>query len=170
MNEDNTRLIPLTRGKFVIVDADDYGWLMQWKWHSAYSCGLWYAVRSEWNGGNPKNIQMHRQIMGVAKGVKVDHHSRDGLDNTRGNLRVATCQQNKFNTAKQKNNTSGYKGVSWHKGCGKWISHITIDGRVIHLGYFSDKNDAARAYDCAAIRHHGEFAVLNFPLDSLSQV
>jgi hypothetical protein len=105
---------------------------------------------------------MHRQIMQAPAGLDVDHINGDRLDNQRGNLRIATRQQNCWNTTKRKGNyTSPYKGVSWRRG--QWAAYITVSNRQRPLGKFADPIEAARAYDCAAREMFGEFAYLNFP-------
>jgi hypothetical protein len=152
--------IPLTQGKFALVDECDYEFLMQWTW--CYHKG--YAVRCTSNPA--RTIHMHRVIlerMGFRDFAECDHANQDKLDNCRHNLRPATRCQNQRNKNKLRNNTSGYIGVYWNKQQSKWMAYIRIDGKLKHLGYFDDKEDAARARDMAAIVHHGEFAQLNFP-------
>lgn len=105
---------------------------------------------------------MHRVIlerMGFKDFAQSDHINQDKLDNRRYNLRPATFSQNGCNQGVQKNNTSGYKGVFWNQG--KWMTQIKVDGKVIYLGYYDDPKEAARAYNKAALKYHGEFAVLN---------
>lgn len=92
----------------------------------------------------------------------VDHLDRDPLNNQRDNLRLASRSQNGANRNIRKNSLSGYKGVSWHKTAKKWTAKLTLNGKLIHLGYFDDPIDAAKAYDQAAREYFGEFAVTNF--------
>lgn len=153
-----TKLLPLSQGKFAIVDAADFDWLNQWKW--------WYhkdgrALRTDHNGGNPKNLRLHRVIMNAPKGSSVDHIDRNALNNTRANLRICTTAENRRNNKKFSNNTSGHKGVSWDKVNQKWRAYIVVNYRQTHLGYFTDVEEAAKAYDEAAIRLHGEFKSTN---------
>lgn len=91
----------------------------------------------------------------------VDHINRNGLDNYRCNLRPATRLQNRMNCGLSKRNKSGFKGVSWHKSCNKWVAKIEINDKSIYLGLFDDKIEAAKAYNAAAKKHFGEFAWLN---------
>jgi hypothetical protein len=93
----------------------------------------------------------------------VDHHDGDGLNNQQNNLRAATQSQNNQNARKQVNKTSRFKGVSWYKKYQKWNARIQISRHLRHLGYFMFEGDAAQAYDNAARRIFGEFALLNFP-------
>lgn len=99
--------------------------------------------------------------MNALPGSEIDHVNGNGLDNRRVNLRFASRSENCSNCRPSRNNRSGYKGVHWHKGAKKWRSQIKTNGKRIHLGYFENKNDAARAYNEAAIRLHGSFARLN---------
>ena len=102
---------------------------------------------------------MHRLIMKAQDGIQVDHRSHDGLDNTHCNLRLATNKQNTQNSRLSKNNTSGYKGVSRFRS--KWQAGIKVNYRRIHIGHFDTAEEAALAYNDAAQKHFGEFAVLN---------
>lgn len=106
---------------------------------------------------------MHRLIMDPPKGMEVDHKDGNTTNCQRSNLRVCTRQENVKNTSKRSHNTSGYKGVSWFKPNKKWGVHIGFDKNKLFLGLFKDKIEAAKAYDEAARKYHGEFAKLNFP-------
>lgn len=154
--------IPLTRGKFAIVDDEDYEWLMQWKWYASLNRGLWYAARQEQKGVNPKYscILMHRELLKPPNGFEIDHHNNNSLDNRRFNLRICTHSNNLGNQKPQTGGSSKYKGVSWHKKNQKWRAQI---GKKRHsLGYFDNEIDAAKAYDKAAKELFGEFANVNF--------
>jgi hypothetical protein len=91
----------------------------------------------------------------------IDHRNCDGLDNRRSNLRFATHAQNTLNRRKKKNAVSQFRGVWFYKG--KWGSQISSQGKRMFLGRFDNEIDAAKAYDEAARKYHGEFARLNFP-------
>jgi len=88
----------------------------------------------------------------------IDHANGNGLDNRIANLRPATKQLNSANRGLPANNTSGYKGVVWFKRKQKWMARIKVNGKGIHLGYFTDKEEAALAYIKAAEQHFGDFA------------
>ncbi len=147
--------IPLSQGKVALVDDADYEWLMGYKWHYLT---LGYAAVSN---GRGKSILMHRLILDAPPEFKVDHINQDKLDNQRHNLRFCTMSQNLSNRGKVRNNTSGYKGVFQLKGRKDWFSQIKVKGKIIYLGYFKTREEAALAYNNAAVLHHGEFARLN---------
>ncbi|MBW8001156.1 MAG: hypothetical protein FVQ80_03940 [Planctomycetes bacterium] len=106
---------------------------------------------------------MHREIKNAPEHLVVDHIDHDGLNNRKENLRLCTYAQNAKNIKSCAKKSSIYKGVYWHKGTKKWAVQITCDGKSHHLGYFDDQTAAAKAYDIAATKLHGEFASLNFP-------
>jgi hypothetical protein len=164
------RRIPLTRGKYAIVDPDDYERLSRYRWSASKSGKNWYALRREWSKRGKRNercIYMHREVIEVGKGKVVDHINRKSLDNRKSNLRAATAAQNMWNRRKQKKgkSSSRYKGVGWvrHRRC--WRAEIWVNGERSHLGYFEGEVEAAKVYDQAAKKFHGEFAVLNLPAD-----
>lgn len=146
------RKIPLTQGKFAIVDDDDYEFLMQWKW-SLTSHG--YAKRSQ-RTGNQKCFYMHREITKIKKDMQVDHINHNKLDNRKCNLREVTSNQNMMNRSTTVG-LSKYKGVGKHK-CGKWRSYCNKK----HIGLFDSEIEAAKAYDKKALELFGEHACLNF--------
>ena len=153
--------IPLTKGKEALVDDQDYDHLMQWKWF--FSGG--YARRSTYpyGRGRPIQVAMHKEVS-QRKGLRckeVDHIDRNGLNNTRGNLRPATRRQQAMNRGLRKDDTSGYKGVCWHQKTGKWAASIMHNGRREHMATFVDPKRAAAAYNERALEYFGEFAQLN---------
>jgi hypothetical protein len=168
-----TKEVPLTQGQVAIVDAADYDWLSEWKWFAAWAPDTqsFYAARTDRTGPKPpacRRICMHQAIWihrygPIPNGFTVDHTNRKTLDNCRSELRLATPSQQAQNRRLRRDNTSGYRGVRWHKRDRTWLSEITVNRKRIYLGSFHDAIDAARAYDVAAIYYYGEFAVLNFP-------
>ena len=157
---DEIRYIPLTRGKFAIVDAADYERLSKHKWlASGDEQRGFYAARRVGN----KLVLMHRVIMNAPEGTVVDHINGNSLNNRRGNLRLCTQKQNSRNARSSRHSTSRFKGVYFHKQTGKWVATIGYNGKTIHLGSFDDEIEAAKAYDRKARELFGEFAYLNFP-------
>lgn len=149
--------IKLTKGWRTVVDDDDYDELSKHKWH--YCNG--YAQRYTGGRLHRKTLLMHRVITNAPAGYEVDHINRDRLDNRRCNLRICTRGQNQMNKNTRRDNTSGYRGVVYHKRTKRWRANINAGGAGVHLGYFDSSADAARAYNAAALRFHGEFARLN---------
>lgn len=154
--------IQLTKGKFSLVDDEDYEKLIQWKWQLS-SKG--YACRSQRIGERKYNkkiaVWMHREIINATKELQVDHINGDKLDNRKSNLRLCTGTQNLGNVGVPKHNTSGYKGVSWDKSKNKYEAYITKRDKKVYLGIFDDKQKAAKAYNKAAKQYFGDFAHLN---------
>ncbi len=158
--------ITLTQGKVAIVDDQDYERLKVYRWRAWFKGNYWYAVTTITDsGGQRRNIEMHRMVLGYGYGDKaeIDHKNRDGLNNTRLNLRDATRTQNRQNQAVRADSQSGFKGVSYCKREGNWRARITVNGKRQTLGYYDNPLDAATAYDAAAMQHFGEFAVTNVP-------
>ena len=145
-----------------MVDDSDYERVME--------LGSWrldrYVKRTKYiatvNGKQiAKTILLHRFIMNPPIGVQVDHIDRDVLNNQKSNLRLCSSIQNSYNRNIQKSNTSGYKGVVWVQKKKRWRAVICFDSKTKSLGYHKCKHEAARAYNAAALIHHGEFARLN---------
>lgn len=122
-----------------------------------------YAVRNFWRDGKLCHEAMARRILGVTDpAVTVDHINGDKLDNRRENLRIASGAENRCNKKLYSNNTSGFKGVEYRPDCrGRFRATIKRDGTLRYLGWFDTAEDAARAYNTAALEIHGEFARLN---------
>lgn len=156
------KTIPLSQGKFALVDDSDYEWLNKWDWYALKGAQTFYAVRRTTKDTGHKMIQMHRLILGLTDPkILVDHRDFNGLNNQRSNLRTATPSQNSSNRQPIKGSTSKYIGVHWFKNAKLWTAQIKKKGKLIKLGYFKIEENAAVAYNNAAIKLHGEFANLN---------
>lgn len=120
-----------------------------------------YAFRNKKGGGAEL---LHRFLLNNPKGKLVDHRNRRTLDNRRScSIRIATRSQNAINGRTRRDSTTGYRGVTPNPSNGTFRARIWIDGKRTTLGFFPNAVDAAKAYDAAALEHHGEFAFLNFP-------
>lgn len=118
----------------------------------------WCLTKAKYAGS--KVGLMHRLIMNAEENDEVDHKKvgiKYRLDNRKKNLRIATKNQNQYNRTKYRNNKSGFKGVSLHKRSQKWYACIQINGKGIHLGSFDTPEEASKAYQKAAKKHHKEF-------------
>ncbi len=165
-DDQSIRLIALTRGMNVVVDACEYDDLMQNLWIAGRFRDKWYAFRTVRIDGKKTALLIHRHILGLkpGDGVVVDHDNGNGLDCRRDNLRKGGTAENGQNRSMQANNTSGFKGVTPYRFNPEfWVAQIRAFGKGEYLGKFKEKEKAARAYDEAAIRLHGRFAKLNFP-------
>ncbi len=166
--------IPLTQGKVALVDDEDYEYLNQWKWSAAKTDYTYYAKRHSTNSDNThylnrKIIFMHRVIMKTPKGMQCDHAFHHGLDNRKfieidgvfkQNLRNCTSSQNQTN--RKPYGIIKYKGVSFNNNSNRVRAYIRFNNKYKHLGCFSSKIAAAKAYDKQAKEYYGEFAKLNF--------
>lgn len=157
-----TTVIPVTvkKGehyKFALVDDDIAPVLMLRKW-SMHRDG--YAHCHGYIFGKQSMSSMHRVIIGADDGCEIDHINGNKMDNRRENLRVVTSSQNRIN--QRFTNTTGYRGVHYHKAAKKFTANITVNYKKRHLGFFDTAEEAARAYDEAARILHGSFARLNF--------
>lgn len=126
-------------GESFLIDFEDFEKVSNYFW--SYTKG--YAIKSE------NRQPMHRFILGLGSEdrykVEVDHINRNRLDNRKSNLRVVTRQENMYNKSEYKNNTSGVRGVKWNKARQKWQVQINFDKKRIHLGMFTDLEEAKQA-------------------------
>jgi len=154
--------IPLTKGFETVVDDIDSD-LSQFKWYALESSGLVYARRDV----NKKAVYLHQVILSRILGRALldsdipDHENRNGLDNTRKNIRLATQSNNMANQTLRKTSGTGYKGVHYDKRMNKFTASIKIKGKQKHLGTHDTAELAALAYNKAAIAEFGQFAHVN---------
>jgi hypothetical protein len=154
--------IPLTRGYVTRIDAADRAFTDGHSWHAVMGTYTAYACAKV----NGRCTLLHSLL--CPDWEFVDHWDGNGLNNCRSNLRDGTGFKNSANRGLSSSNTSGYKGVGWNKRKGKWRAGIMIDGKPIHLGYFGTPEEAADAYDQAAVRHFGEYAKTNAMLGKVT--
>lgn len=155
--------IPLTQGQFALVDASDLALLSTTSWWAVKSpYGFCAATKIRTAEGKRRVVHMHRFLLGDPPDLHVDHINRNTLDNRRSNLRLATRSQNKANSGRYRNNTSGYKGVSWNRKTRRWYAKVGDGAKNRCIGHFETAEEAARAYDRVARERYGEFASLNF--------
>jgi hypothetical protein len=129
--------IKLSQGKHVLVDKEDFDWLNKYNWYLING----YAGTQI----NKKKVYMHSLLNKTNGKLQTDHINQNKLDNRRKNLRSVTLLQNSRNRDKNKNNTSGYKGVTWVKGRNRWLAHIKVNFKLVNLGRFININDAIKA-------------------------
>src|SRR3990170_1674490 len=162
--------LQLTKGKSTIIDRRDWPLVKHWKWSALRTKTKWYAVRGVSANGKVRMILMHREIMHAKTGITVDHIDRNGLNNRRRNLRLATYSQQQMNRrakimVKGKRKTSRYKGVWWCNAWGRnragWFAGITILGHQ-YMQRVDSQREGARVYDALALKHFGAFARGNF--------
>ena len=141
--------IPLGKKEYALVSDEDFERLSQYSWHLD-SQGYAYT-----------NVSMHRLLMDFPKDMFIDHKDGNRINNQRENIRICTPAQNQHNRLKQKNNTTGYIGVSFKERYG-YFSSIRDKGKTKFIGYFKNPIHAAMAYDIWAKELRGEYAKLNF--------
>ncbi len=163
------REIPLRRGGVALIDDDDYKKIAAFRWNIRKDGYVEYAARYIQINGKNVRISMHRVILNLSHrdGTIVDHINGNGLDNRKTNLRIVTSSLNRYNCRMRYNNTSGYRGISWHRKDKKWRVSICFKGKQFWCGEFINKISAALAYDNAAIKYYGTDAKLNFPKEKL---
>ena len=148
------------RTEKTIIDHSDYLLVRDHKWHLFLAGGKENPevryVRSKING---EFFYLHQFLMGTRNGT--DHKSGNALDNRRSNLRLCTQGENTCNQKRRKDNTSGYKGVSFHKPTQKWRSRVQYQREEFILGYYDTPKEAAIVYNIKARELHGKFAKIN---------
>lgn len=155
--------IPLSQEQYALIDFDDLSLLANEQWYAWWnpSTKSYYAVRNAPNNARPQRIYMHRVILSCRDGFVGDHRNKNTIDNRRANLRECTYAQNLCNRSAV--SKTGYRGVQpTGRGYRKpFLTQITSNGKRRVVGYFDTPEEAALAYNIAAIDLHGEFATLN---------
>ena len=153
-----------SNGHVFTIDEEDAPLVDTRSWYAEADTHHIY-IRTHGCGPN-KYSRLHRLLLAAPKGTLVDHINGDGRDNRRINLRLCSPAENARNTRRHRDSKSPYKGVRVHPDIGRkarFQATIYRDQRRCSLGYFTDAESAARAYDAAAKQTFGAFAHLNFP-------
>ena len=154
--------IELKNGMKVIVDDEDYDYLIEYNWRALKNGKTFYAIFGKRVNGKYSNVWMHRMIMDAKnRESEVNHINHNGLDNRKENLRITTHDKIIVQSSVRSNKNTKYKGISFHKPSGKWRARININGKTKYLGYYENEIIAANAYEKKAVELHGEFAYLS---------
>jgi len=155
------KFIPVTNStKLAIVDDEDYKRVNNWNWYiTSYTKANKGRIVSGING---LIIPLAQFVLGRPPEGKdlIDHIDRDPFNNQKSNLRFATRSQNQANRLHVTGN-SGYRGVWFRKDSNNWRASICVNGKTHGLGSFASREEAAEAYNLAAMKYFGEFAILN---------
>jgi hypothetical protein len=145
--------LTLNTGAEFYFDLEDYDIIKDICWSEVL---VGHGTRSlvGWNPNEQKNITMH-QLLGYKN---YDHIDRNELNNRKNNLRQCTTRDNCRNKSIRTNNSSGIIGVHWAKKSNQWRAQIGVDGKILHLGYFINKDDAIRTRLLSEQKYFGEFA------------
>ncbi len=156
--------IPLTQGKFALVDDEDYADLIKYTWcfNHGYASTYVYVGSKDTGGVEGYNVFMHRVINDTPDDMITDHRNGNGLDNRRRNLRTCTPAQNNRNKPRDSTKKSSkYKGVYKFKGRSTYCARIFVNGKQKNLLSIASELEAAQAYNQLALHFIGEFAWLN---------
>lgn len=146
----------------ILIDDEDWDMVSQYRWNVAIKKGTPYIQSSVKNeDGDKITKQLAREILNAPKGTIVDHKDGNTLDNRKQNLRLSDQRTNAQNMRSNINSTSKYKGVSWNKDRNKWRAVLKYNDKQVHIGRFNTEEEAAQAYNKAALQYFGEYARLN---------
>jgi hypothetical protein len=159
--------IPLNHGKYALIDAEDAPFIAPYRWYASYDGERWVAARGERIGHGRRapvrTIYMHRAILAAPPEMGGTFLNGDTLDNRKANLRLSTRSERGARRRRNKNNTSGYRGVSFDTHSGRWRAVVRCGGVYVSAGYFRTPDEAAHAYDNKARELFGSVAYQNMP-------
>ena len=140
-------------------DKEDYEKIKNYCWNYHKNKHGGYIEANDLENGI---VKLHRVVMGETNPkVKIDHIKHNTFDNRKSQLRSSTNQENCRNHIIHSNNTSGETGVSWEKETGMWRARIFINGKGIHLGRFTDFDEAVKVRKKAEEKYFGEYSYDN---------
>lgn len=168
--------LPITNRKrevvaYALVDDDLFLYLSKVRWHLGHKGYPKTGFRRA--DGTQANVHLHQVVFRCKyrrdpyPGLEIDHIDRNPLNAQRSNLREVTTSFNQANANKRRDNTSGYKGVSWNKRDRKWYAQIMVNQKLIFLGSYVCKHEAARAVNRAYENHFPGVAIPNPEADSI---
>lgn len=148
--------------KIVLIDKKDFDKFKKYTWVVSFRCNKFYCIAAVRINNKRTTIRLHRYLMNCPRGMEIDHKNGDSLDNRRKNLRICTRAENSMNMAKSSHKMSSkYKGVHFYKRYKNYQVSIKFKQKKIHLGYFDNEIEAAKAYNKKAKELFGKFARLN---------
>jgi len=150
--------IKTTQKKYFTIDERDFKKISQFRWYAVFDGYNWYVATTIRVGNKRRLLKIHTLIMNTPRGMEVDHKDNNGLNNSRSNLRVCTHQKNCLNRRNRKDNSSGFKGVSWSIRNKKWVARIQVNGKRFNLGYFNSKEKANEIYIKNSKKYHKEYS------------
>lgn len=153
--------LSISKGMTTLIDHEDYLRLAAaklLKWNAQKVGKRYYASRNT----KDQKLYLHRWVMNAPTGMVIDHIDGDSLNNMKANLRLCHHRDNARNQRNQENRQSVFKGVTKQRNSPSWISQIEFGGEHVRLGSFGTAEDAAKAYDLAAVLLFGDFALPNY--------
>jgi AP2 domain/HNH endonuclease len=147
-----------TDGTPFTIDDADFELVSPYRWDAQRSLSTRTTYARSRLGGSRSAVPLHRLLLSPPEGSVVDHIDGNGLNNVRSNLRVCSRSENSFNAQRRKDNTSGFKGVYWHRRIGKWQAEVVAHRKRNHLGYYDTPEQAAEVARAFREKVHGEFA------------
>lgn len=145
-------IVSETHGEFKVkIDLEDVKKTQLLKWViNTGNRGMHYVF-------NNKGLLLHRYLMNAPSGKDVDHIYGDTMDNRKSQMRICSRSENMSNSKHYINNTSGHKGVTWHKKTERWMAYIKVNWKQKTLGYFGNIEDAVKAREEAEDKYFGEY-------------